>query len=305
MKLYPTATEQYITKSGRLTTDASKKAARMTLGPLQRCFPDHHVGDFTSRQLTEFCLSGTPAPNTIRARRNRIKSAWEWFQFAGVVKSNPATDLKFTLSPSSNNVRDGVWLVSEQRRQLLAVTEDTLVGRRDRLVVLFGMLCGLRVIEMTRLRWDDFSPDMSTFKLLGKGNKRATVGVPPMLRQELLEWRQTAPEDAVAVLPSFRLVFTPEDAVGVQERELLVQWDHPLGHSGIENVMQKLSGRVPFRFRAHDLRRTYAGILEEKGLPLKQIQELMRHSSINTTDRYLSRNPHKAVELGQTLEIDL
>lgn len=305
MKLYPTATEQYINKSGRLTTDASKKAARMTLGPLQRCFPEQHVGDFTARQLTEFCLSGTPAPNTIRARRNRIKSAWEWFQFAGMVKTNPATDLKFTLNPSSNNVRDGLWLAPEQRKQVLAAPADSIVGQRDRLIVLFGMLCGLRVVEMTRLRWEDFSDDLSTFKLVGKGNKRATIGVPPMLRQELLAWRQTAPEGAVAVLPSFKVVFTPEDAHGNQEHDLLVQWDKPLGHGGIEYTMEKLSDRVPFRFRAHDLRRTYAGILEEKGLPLKQIQELMRHSSISTTDRYLSRNPHKAVELGQTLEIDL
>jgi len=305
MRLYPTATEKYIRESGRLTTESSRSSARAILGPLQRAWPEQHVADFTARQLTEFCLHGTPAPNTIKARRARIRSAWDWFQFDGLIKTNPSSDLKYTLNPSSNTVRDGTWLTAHQIRLVLQSCDDTLKGRRDELVVLFGMLCGLRRFEIARLRWTDFNPDLSSFKILGKGDKRASVGVPPQLQAKLVEWRELAPADAVAVIPAFRQSFTVVNDAGVQDNVEEVEWHHPLGIHGVHYVLEQVSARVPFKFRCHDLRRTYAGILEEKGLDLKQIQELMRHNNINTTDRYLARNPNKTVKLAQMLEIDL
>ena len=45
---------------------------------------------------------------------------------------------------------------------------------------------------------------------------------------------------------------------------------------------------------AHDMRRTFAGLLEDSGVELRVIQSLMRHSSIAQTISYLDKHPHKA-----------
>ncbi|MFE3024024.1 tyrosine-type recombinase/integrase [Nocardia tengchongensis] len=40
--------------------------------------------------------------------------------------------------------------------------------------------------------------------------------------------------------------------------------------------------------RPHDLRHTYAGRLVRAGIPLQQVQKLLGHASIRTTQRYAS-----------------
>ena len=47
----------------------------------------------------------------------------------------------------------------------------------------------------------------------------------------------------------------------------------------------------------HDMRRTFAGLLEDSGMDIMDIQKVMRHSSVATTERYLQDNPSKAVDV--------
>jgi integrase len=42
------------------------------------------------------------------------------------------------------------------------------------------------------------------------------------------------------------------------------------------------------RFAAHDLRRTFAKLGYEAGVPITQISKLLGHSSVATTQRYLN-----------------
>jgi integrase len=44
-------------------------------------------------------------------------------------------------------------------------------------------------------------------------------------------------------------------------------------------------------------------MLDARGVPLDQIQKVLRHSSVATTQRYLADNPAKAVDLMQTFTL--
>ncbi|MEM6530410.1 MAG: tyrosine-type recombinase/integrase, partial [Chloroflexota bacterium] len=41
----------------------------------------------------------------------------------------------------------------------------------------------------------------------------------------------------------------------------------------------------------HDLRRSVAGALQESGVPIDKISQLLRHSNVAVTERYLSKLP--------------
>ena len=52
---------------------------------------------------------------------------------------------------------------------------------------------------------------------------------------------------------------------------------------------QKLSNGLTLRF--HDLRHVYGQILKNSGLPMADIQHLMGHSSVSTTERHYANLP--------------
>lgn len=44
-------------------------------------------------------------------------------------------------------------------------------------------------------------------------------------------------------------------------------------------------------FRIHDLRHTFASWLVQRGVPIYEVRSLMRHSSIETTEKYAHLAP--------------
>jgi integrase len=55
----------------------------------------------------------------------------------------------------------------------------------------------------------------------------------------------------------------------------------------------------------HDLRRTFAGLLEDQGVPIEKISAALRHSDIGTTQRYLADNPRRTIEALDGVVIEL
>ncbi len=54
----------------------------------------------------------------------------------------------------------------------------------------------------------------------------------------------------------------------------------------------------------HDLRRSFAGFLDERGIDLRTIQTALRHRSADTTIRcYLAPNPTRALRAVAALEL--
>ena len=61
----------------------------------------------------------------------------------------------------------------------------------------------------------------------------------------------------------------------------------PIYEDDISHMVERISARAETQFTSHTLRRTYGRTLWKAGVPLETIKELMGHSSIETTIRYL------------------
>jgi integrase len=76
---------------------------------------------------------------------------------------------------------------------------------------------------------------------------------------------------------------------------MIVSWDTHLGYAGILAAVKRMGEEFDVKLRPHDLRRSFAGILEKQGVPITDISRAMRHEDVGTTSRYLERDPAKTV----------
>lgn len=295
MILYPDATTEFM-RASVARTAASKRVYRGTLQNLQSAHRGQHVHQFTPAQLTDFCFAvlgdGPPAVATIKARKTRLVGFFSWARYRGLIDVDPSTDLKFTVRPRGGAARTHTWLTEPELAQLLrAVAPCGDKGARARVIVMLGALMGLRREEIARLRWSDLTPDLSRMALVGKGNKLAELGVPKQVREALNNWRATAPDGAVYVVPH---LWTGR-----------ADWAMPVTPEVVALEAKWAGRQAGFELATHDLRRTFAGILEGQGMDVRKIQLLMRHDDLSTTIGYLEKNPAKVAGLADTFEVAL
>ena len=308
MKLYPTVAQAYVAESGNIRTKNSRDSYRKVMRLLQSVYPGKEIHQFTAEDLTTFCVSrydgqkGHAAPSTQKNRRAHIRSTFEWATWKKIISHNPALELKFTVRPGNGQVRAGTWLDRDSIVKALSLLDtDEIKDQRDRMVLLVGVFTGLRCFELAGLTWNQFSRDLTELTLKGKGDKIATIGVPPELQEELERWRTFRQIGGTAVFPSFKQVYHP-----VKRRRVhVVNWDTPLGVSGLAYSIKRIAELIGVHFTPHDMRRSFGGLLEESGVPLKDVQNAMRHENLATTDKYLSKNPARTVAVTKGFRLGL
>jgi integrase/recombinase XerD len=291
MKLYPDAAHLYVNESGSITTPASAKTYLNEMRHLQHAYPGRDVNQFSTIDLATYCLAkgAQPtgaAPKTVSKRIGHLRASFRWWRWRGLVAADPAADLPYVVKPGKGGVRHHTWLTSDQVGLLLASYDAAdIMQRRDRLVLMLGLGTGLRLDALGSLRWDQFDDGYSTLRVIVKGNKPLELPVLEELQEELSEWRRHA--EGPAVIPSSREQLDPH-AGG---RRRVLDWQRPLGPAGIYDVVKRAGERIGVKLAPHDMRRSYAGWLEEMGLDLRDIQGLLGHENIATTAGYLEKNP--------------
>lgn len=165
---------------------------------------------------------------------------------------------------------------------------DALVaaaGReRDRLILLVGLLMGLRVSEITKLEIPDLDLQKgSAFLRAAKGDKDRYVPIPERLLEPLRAWVGAKPVGYV--FPS------PRGGKRLCDRAVQRMLKRVATKANIPGV------EVPRKITPHKLRHTFATTLLQKGATIREVQELLGHSSVATTEVYT----HVAVERLKTV----
>lgn len=275
----------YAAESGALNTAPSQRTYRDEIRRLISYSGDKPLNSYTPAELAAFCLGEGGrghAPNTIAGRRTRIRSVFHWCHRRRLISRDPTLDLE-DIKIRGGNVRENTWLTKPETATIAGKfnLEDPR-SHRDYVVFRTTLMLGLRRSETASLRWSMFRSDLSTVSIVGKGRKLATLAVPKALRDALGTWRSLEPDDAVP-FPRFNW---HHDFHG--NWRMVPKWTTPLTGAGVYEIIRHYAGVAP-----HDLRRSFCGILEADGVPLKDVQGLMRHSNLATTDRYLQNSPER------------
>jgi integrase len=172
----------------------------------------------------------------------------------------------------------GNWLTRNQAQELVnAASRDSLRGLRDGAMLGLLLGCGLRRSEVVSLNLDQLQSREGRWvivNLIGKGKRLRTIPVPSWSKELLDAWLR---HSGVSEGKVFRRVLkggTRREA-GVTANVVWYAVKRCACQAGITNLAP------------HDLRRTCARLCHGCGGELEQIQFLLGHASVQTTERYI------------------
>lgn len=305
MRLYPDVVDAFANESGRLRTAASRHSYREVARMVQSTCPDRLAWNWTRDDVLGFLGQPGLAANTVTTRASILTGIFGWATFHGLIPHDPTVGIKYAIRPGHGNVRTGNWLTDSQVAELLELHPvDTARERRDRMIIVIGLFSGLRATELAGARWDALSRDMAMIRVHGKGRKVIDLPLPEQLTDELGRWRTEATGEVI--LPTFRSVTRARiQAAGPADRETTML-DRSVSYSVIRCAVAAAGALIGVpSLAAHDLRRSYAGWLDSTGMDIRAIRDLMRHSSVGVTERYLAANPHRTAKALVGLRRDL
>jgi site-specific recombinase XerD len=178
----------------------------------------------------------------------------------------------------SKGVRVGNWLSIRQAQTLLNTPDvSTKKGLRDRAMLAVLLGCGLRRSEVAALTLKHIQQRDGRWcivDLVGKHGRVRTIPMPTWVKVAIDTWTLAAGLVEGHVL---RPVNRADQAQGEQVSEKVV-WQLLQPYARAAGV----PGIAP-----HDCRRTCAKLCRAAGGELEQIQLLLGHASVQTTERYL------------------
>jgi site-specific recombinase XerD len=274
--------------------DYSKSAVLNSLPSLNsRRSYEHAIRDFTDWYCSEPRLAFNKtvvtryrialeqrryAPSTINLRLAAVRRLAYEASDCGLLSADLAAGIRRVKGAKRLGVRIGNWLSIEQCKQLLAKPSSSeLRDVRNHAVLAMLIGCGLRRAEVVTVRIEDFELREDHWvlaDLVGKGRHMRTIPVPGWVKSIVDAWIDAAKlEDGTL----FR-------AIGKTGR---VQ-DRGFTAKVIWSIVREASANCGVGVIApHDLRRTCARLCHQAGGELEQIQFLLGHVSIQTTERYL------------------
>ena len=224
--------------------------------------------------------------SSIARKISTLRSFFRYLIREQVIPSNPAKSVSTpkvekTL-PTTLSV-DEAFRLMESPKSILEKSSDASKENalRDRAILELLYSSGLRVSELVGLNLNQLDLDLGSVRVMGKGRKERIVPVGVKAVEALkayLEERGVLKGDDPIFINSFGGRLTAR-SVG----RLIKKYTR---HSGI---FRKVS--------PHSLRHTFATHLLDAGADIREIQEMLGHSSLSTTQRYTH------VSMGKLMEV--
>ncbi len=145
---------------------------------------------------------------------------------------------------------------------------------RDRLIIELFYTCGLRLAELVGINLADFSSDYTTLRVVGKGRKERLIPLLQPTRERLLEYLSEIKRQNICKSEEKALILSPQGK--------------RISRSTVYRVVKREldAGGVQGKRSPHVLRHTFATHLMNRGADLREIQELLGHASLQTTQVY-------------------
>jgi site-specific recombinase XerD len=218
------------------------------------------------------------AANTINQQLAAVRRLAHEAADSGLLSPELAAGISRVKGVKQLGFRSGNWLSVEQSSEVLRrACGDSMRAKRDyaMLAMLFG--CGFRRSELVGLELDEIQMRQghwAVVDLIGKGGHIRTVPIPNWVKAALDQWIRAANVREGKV---FRAV--------ARKGKI---WGRGISQNVVWYVVRNCCQRAGLDHIApHDLRRTCAKLCHDRGGELEQIQFLLGHASVQTTERYL------------------
>jgi excisionase family DNA binding protein len=252
----------FLEKYSKVNKKGWKKSDRVYLKKLKAFFGRKKLADITAQMIEEYKpkrlsegLKKSSVNRELSCLRKIFNVAIAW----GYASENPVKKVKFF--SESGCLRERV-LTEDEEGKLLDACPSYL-----KQIVIFALHTGMRRGEILNLKWQNVDFDKREIKITeSKSGKGRVIPVNPVLFALLVGLKS---QDG-----NTEYVFTNPET-GKPFIDIKKSFTSACTKAEIDDL------------KFHDLRHTFASRLVKKGVDLATTRELLGHSSITTTQRYL------------------
>ena len=218
------------------------------------------------------------APGTINVRLAAVRRLAYEAADTGLLSPDLAAGIRRVKGAKKLGMRLGNWLTVEEGRALWQLPNlHSVKGKRDRAILAVLLGCGLRRREVVDLTLDHIQrreDHWAIVDLIGKGRHIRTIPMPAWVKQTLDDWLSEADITHGKIFRS------------VSRRGVV--WGTEVTEKVIWHIVKEYAKRLGVsKLAPHDLRRSCARFCHDAGGELEQIQFLLGHVSVQTTEKYL------------------
>ena len=238
-------------------------------------FKRYDINDWAVHLFEDRGLKATSVNRALAS----LRSFWKW-----MLKNKTATsDIVRTTKQFKTPKRLPTYVPETRMGDVVqGLNEDIASGDverlRDAVIMLLLSTCGLRLSELVEANVDDISSDFSSIRVLGKGNK---VRIQPIIKS------------VGEVLKKYFSQNSSQNICTGQKKALILS---KKGERINRRMVQRIVERklkcygIQGKTSPHVLRHTFATHLLNDGADLREIQELLGHSALRTTQVYTHTN---------------
>ncbi len=216
---------------------------------------------------------------TVNRKIATLRSYYKFLLRSRIISSDPTYKLKGLKNPKK--LPEFI-----QEETILAVLEESVYkpdfeGQRDRMVMEFLYLTGVRLSELIGLRWSDINLIEDSVKVLGKRKKERIIPITKGLKQNILLYKKVFEERFSKVDQSEYFI------VSNQHKQSYPMMVFRIVRHYLD-LFAQTSKRSP-----HVLRHTFATHLLNKGADLNAVKDLLGHASLAATQVYTHNSMEK------------
>lgn len=197
-----------------------------------------------------------------------VKSFFNFLMINDRIEASPA---EFVQSPKFGRQLPDILSTDEIDRIIASIDTSTVKGLRDQAMLELLYSCGLRVSELTSLRIQDLFFGEGYIRVIGKGDKQRLVPVSAVARERVHRYLDKRPGAR-----------TNEDILFLNNR------GGQLTRVMVFTILREAARRAGIQkhISPHTFRHSFATHLLEGGASIRQVQEMLGHESILTTEIY-------------------
>lgn len=246
----------------------------------------HSPTEVTEEDVTSFMVTlyeRRTEPSTQARTLSALRSFFRYQHLNGRIESSPTDRLHTPKVP--RHLPDTLSL-EEIDAMLATVDLSAVSGHRDRAIIEMLYSCGLRVSELTSLNLNDIYRKEGFLRVVGKGDKMRYVPLSDEAIRQLDNYLLTRAQFATA--QSGQRIFLNRRGGSLSRMSVYTIVERAARDAGIDKEISP-----------HTLRHSFATHLLMGGADIRQVQEMLGHEDISTTEIYTHLDTR---HLGRTIE---
>ena len=219
--------------------------------------------------------------NSIRTRNQRLASLKSFYQYCLIDEINNIDNIRKILSiKAKKEVKKVMNYLTEEELQKLfnSIDISTNKGRRNLTLLTLLYDTAARASEIIDLKIEDIHLEEKYIILTGKGNKQRIVSMMEQTKKLLINY----------IKENY-----------IESGYLFNINGNKFSHDTLSKIINKYTKNIDKQISPHTFRHTRAVHLLDKGVNVIYIQELLGHTSINTTMEYakvIEKSKFEAIE---------